>query len=125
MKSKASKILDQILIEMYKYSVPSLDLTPYFNKEKNIKCVDYRYHWLPEEIQFSIERRICRENKLKSYDCELIHSSLILGASPNTSYRNWFMNMIREQYNNTEFYKEHKEEIDYTLKWGPYSGKFI
>lgn len=125
MKSKASKVLDQILIEMYKYSVPSLDLTPYFNKEKDPGTVDYRYHWLPEEIQFSIERRVCKENKLKSYDCERIHSSLILGASPNTSYRSWIKYMICEQYNNTEFYKKYKEEIDYTLKWGSYSGKFI
>ena len=70
MKSKASKVLDQILIEMYKYSVPSLDLTPYFNKEKNIKRVDYRYHWLPEEIQFSIERRICISSK--SFGCKVI-----------------------------------------------------
>lgn len=125
MSSKASKVLDQCLIEMYKVAVPSLDLIPYLKKEKPASEVNYDKHWLPREIQTGIEWRLCKEYKLKSYDRKRLHTSLVLGASPNTCYRQWYINMIREKFNNTDFYKRFKEQIDDALKWGSYSGEFI
>lgn len=125
MSKRASKVLDEILIEMYKVAVPSLDLKPYLSRERPTDEVDYNKHWLPREIQTGIEWRLCKENKIKSYDRERIHTSLVLGASPNTCYRQWYINMVRERFNNTEFYKRFKNQIDDALKWGSYSGEFI
>lgn len=124
MKTKASKVLDLILIEMYRVAVPYVDLVPYLNSEKPLGKLDYRNYWLPIEIQFGIERRICNEYKLKSYEKERIHFNITLGASPNTDYRNWYINMLQHKYSNTEFYNQNKKIIDEVLTLGSYE-KFI
>lgn len=125
MKSKASRVLDAIYIEMYKVAVPSVDLIPYLKENNPDEKIDYKNHWLPREVQIGIERRLCKQAKLRTWETSKIHTSLCLGASPNTSYRNWFINMLQQKSKNTDFYKRFKTEIDDALDWGMYNGEFI
>ena len=125
MRSKVSRVIERTLIELYRAAVPYVDLTPYLQKEKPAEKIDYNNHWLPREVQVGIESRICVEYNLKEYERQQVHTSLILGASPNTCYRQWFINMLRQKAKNTDFYKQFKKQIDDALEWGIYSGEFI
>jgi len=120
-----SRVLDEILVEEYKVAVPSEDLLPYLRGEKKGENIDYNNYWLPREVQYGIELRICKENKLKKYEKSQVHTSLVLGASPNTCYRQWFINMLQQRAKETDFYIQHKIQIDDALEWGIYSGEFI
>lgn len=106
-------------------AVPSEDLIPYLNGQKSGEKIDYNNYWLPREIQYGIELRICKEHKLKKYEKSQIHSNLVLGASPNTCYKSWFINMLQQKAKETDFYIQHQTQIDDALEWGIYSGEFI